>query len=585
MKVGVSASLLVLISALVAACGSPATPTQQQISQAIQQSVRATVEAQAAVTPAPTQQQVSRAIRQSVRATVEAQAAVTLVLARQQISQSIEQSVRATVEAWPTVAPPPAATATQQQPPSATGQFVHATAPASASATSAPTPTQEQSPESTAQSIVSQAVTATLVPSATYTPTANGPAAVVQSSVLNVRAGPGTDYPILESANPGDSLPVTGRNQDGSWVQVSPNGGQAGWVSADLVQLSVPVDGLAPVTTLPTPPFAQAGTPTPVTGTDNLEVTFINPHYNCQQVPWTLTGDDGQPYDIWGYRSFQVDMFIKNNGTQPVVPPWQPTLWLIANSNGAPDSISDLMWQWQYSNSGSYQQPIIQPGQVAGWTFSAFPVDENQWVRAVEYVRNGQTYRQDFDLGPLLNNYNYQYCGTEMNHTVRPTPTPGPAALAAAPTTTLAMAPTPGPTWTLLADSTADWPGPFMPRRWFYMWSTGPNDLKWQGIASLGDDGCYDSPYTPVHQICQYSVTTAPGGDVAIQWKAPQNGTYRFEWDSPSLQFYRGQVLIGSQGPGAQLAYSAVVSSGMEQFFWVPEADTNYHIEVFGLQQ
>ncbi len=578
MKVGVSAILLVLISSLLIACGSPATPTQQQISQAVEQSVRATVEAQAAVTPAPTQQGASRAIRQSVRATVEAQAAVTLVLARQQISQSIEQSVRATVEAWPTVTPPPTAAATQQQVPSAMGQFSSVIATAWVSPTLTPTLAGQQVPTSTAQSIVSQVVTATVVPSATSTSQANGPAAVVQSTVLNVRAGPGAGYPILESANPGDSLPVTGRNQDGSWVQVNPNGGQSGWVSADSVQLNVPVEGLAMITATLASPSAVGDTPVPAAGARDLDVTFINPHYNCQQEPWTYTGNDGQPYDIWGYRSFQVDMYIKNNGTQPIVPPWQPTLWLIANSNGSPDSISDLMWP------GTYAQPVIPPGQVAGWTFSAFPVDENQWVRAVEYVWNGQTYRQDFDLGPLLNDDNYQYCGVAMNHNVRPTPTPGPAALAAAPVTTSAMAPTPGPTWTLLADSTADWPGPFIPRRWYYMWSTGPNDFKWQGIESLGNDECYDSPKAPAHQICQYSIKTAPGGDVAVQWKAPENGTYRFEWDSPSLQFYRGQALVASQGPGTELAYSAVLSTGMEQFFWVPGADTNYHIEVYGLK-
>ena len=57
--------------------------------------------------------------------------------------------------------------------------------------------------------------------------------------------------------------------------------------------------------------------------------------------------------------------------------------------------------------------------------FYRVPVDQNQWVKSVEYVSNGQTYSQSFDLGPLHNDDNYQYCGVEMEHTIVPTPTPG----------------------------------------------------------------------------------------------------------------------------------------------------------------
>ena len=83
-------------------------------------------------------------------------------------------------------------------------------------------------------------------------------------------------------------------------------------------------------------------------------------------------------------------MYIKNNGTQPVEPPWQPTLWVI--TDGATDSVSDLMWQFTTSGTpaglssllwqslsvydGFDPQPVIQPGGVAGWTFIVF-----RWIR------------------------------------------------------------------------------------------------------------------------------------------------------------------------------------------------------------
>ena len=49
-----------------------------------------------------------------------------------------------------------------------------------------------------------------------------------------------------------------------------------------------------------------------------------------------------------------------------------------------------------------------------------------EWVKAVEYDHNGQTYRQEFDLGPYGNAYNYVGCGVERNHEFYPTPTPHP---------------------------------------------------------------------------------------------------------------------------------------------------------------
>lgn len=149
-----------------------------------------------------------------------------------------------------------------------------------------------------------------------------------------------------------------------------------------------------------------------------LDVTFINPHYDCQQGEW---GDDPP---TWGYRSFQVDMYITNNSQVPIEPPWKPKRWVI--TDGVNDYINDLMWQWVSRSTGFYDQPIIQPGASAGWTFLAFPVDRNQWMKAVEFVWNDQVYRQEFDLGPYGNSYNYKDCGSVRSHTERPTPTPRP---------------------------------------------------------------------------------------------------------------------------------------------------------------
>lgn len=56
----------------------------------------------------------------------------------------------------------------------------------------------------------------------------------VSVSNVNLRQGPGTNYPIVGGASLGNEFPITGRNADGSWWQLSVNGSSA-WIYADLV--------------------------------------------------------------------------------------------------------------------------------------------------------------------------------------------------------------------------------------------------------------------------------------------------------------------------------------------------------------
>ncbi len=103
-----------------------------------------------------------------------------------------------------------------------------------------------------------------VAPAATATPQA--PLATPTSSVcratgslnVNVRTGPGTDYPAFGTLSTGTSLNVVGRNNDSSWYVVDYNGRQ-GWVSNSVVLLDGPCSAL-PFVTAPPPP----ATPTPL---------------------------------------------------------------------------------------------------------------------------------------------------------------------------------------------------------------------------------------------------------------------------------------------------------------------------------
>jgi uncharacterized protein YraI len=136
-----------------------------------------------------------------------------------------------------------------------------------AGATSTPT----QPPGATA--------TATTQPGETPKPTLPTQAALQAVTLVNVRTGPGTEYPAIGQLKAGDTALVTGRSADGAWWQIvfPPNTSGLGWLSAAYVQAnqqaaSVPIvagpplpptNTSVPATNTPTP--TATNTPTPTT--------------------------------------------------------------------------------------------------------------------------------------------------------------------------------------------------------------------------------------------------------------------------------------------------------------------------------
>ncbi len=85
--------------------------------------------------------------------------------------------------------------------------------------------------------------TATEAPAAEQ-PVAEPPTAVpdtvarlTASQTVNVRRGPGTNYPVIGRLSAGQAFPVTGKNARGDWYQFDFDG-QSAWVIANLVNVS-----------------------------------------------------------------------------------------------------------------------------------------------------------------------------------------------------------------------------------------------------------------------------------------------------------------------------------------------------------
>jgi TolB protein len=155
-------------------------------------------------------------------------------------------------------------------------------------------------------------------PTPTVTP-ATAQAEVLVSS-LNVRQGPGVDYPIIGVALAGDKFEVVGVNASGNWVQVVTADGDPGWISGQSAYTRV--TGLlseAPVVPASPPPAS-----TPTTSTNRA-----NTASNLGGKLVFTTGSGGDLYvinadgtDLRRLTSGVIDPVVSHDGNQVAFTRW-----------------------------------------------------------------------------------------------------------------------------------------------------------------------------------------------------------------------------------------------------------------------
>lgn len=74
--------------------------------------------------------------------------------------------------------------------------------------------------------------TATVTP--TDTPTPSITAVVTSKSLVNVRKGPGLNFPVIHVLQPGESVHVLGWTDDGVWLHIRLDDGRDGWMATGL---------------------------------------------------------------------------------------------------------------------------------------------------------------------------------------------------------------------------------------------------------------------------------------------------------------------------------------------------------------
>ena len=83
-------------------------------------------------------------------------------------------------------------------------------------------------------------------------------ASVTASQTVNLRAGPGTGYSRVGQLSAKQTLPILGKNQDGSWWQVQLSNGNKAWIAGWLVKASGAVDQVAVAQDIPKAPAPSA---------------------------------------------------------------------------------------------------------------------------------------------------------------------------------------------------------------------------------------------------------------------------------------------------------------------------------------
>lgn len=147
-------------------------------------------------------------------------------------------------------------------------------AAASTPAGAAATPPVVESP--TAGSAPTAVAITLIPPSATPapppTPASTQPVVTTLGS-LNVRSGPGTDYDVIGRLTQGESLPITGRNSEATWWQVTfPAGSNGrGWVSASPQFTTASNAANVPVVQAPPRPTPAPPTPIPTVALPTIQ--------------------------------------------------------------------------------------------------------------------------------------------------------------------------------------------------------------------------------------------------------------------------------------------------------------------------
>lgn len=341
----------------------------------------------------------------------------------------------------------------------------------------------------------------TLVPApmltSTSTPTPTSyPKAVVNTTVLNLRSGPGTSYDRVGQVRRGEELAMLGRNADGEWLKVRTSLGAEAWIAADFVDIRQgTVDGLLVLKAPPTPTISPTPRPTPKpTAIPGLE-TWV--YHDSAAVG---ISDIGRRTAIgwWeadsGHEFVSIGVNYANRGRSGTVH-CNPLYFQLQTEDGV---IYDPEWLAQLEPTLKAVD-LAPGGRTKGWVTFQVPVGS----------RNLKLLWK-----PCL-----VFCPTTYI----------PLQARTTPTNPQPVKPDVEGAAVLIADSLADFSGYQGRNSWWFLYSVGRNNFEWREMRGGGNNPeCYRTDQ-PDNVICSDFARPGFSGDVALQYKSEVGGTIKIE--------------------------------------------------------
>ena len=154
----------------------------------------------------------------------------------------------------------------------------------------------------------------------------SGPSGIVTQQV-NVRSGPGTSFDALGTLNPQDSVTLTGKNADGTWLQIAFTSGPGGrgWIAAGYIQsnetTALPILGEQgqvvgtgtpeAVAPLPTPTVLAAFQDSDSAANPSTDLTFSPSGAGSLQFTSDVSAPEGDPEDWIQFTPYLSDVSIQ----------------------------------------------------------------------------------------------------------------------------------------------------------------------------------------------------------------------------------------------------------------------------------
>ncbi|MBN1316399.1 MAG: carboxypeptidase regulatory-like domain-containing protein [Anaerolineales bacterium] len=204
----------------------------------------------------------------------------------------------------------------------------------------------------------------------------------------NMRSGPGTSYPVVETAAAGQQLCIIGQSEDGQWLVVETGSGTTAWISATLVDAPADLSGVPISAAPPTPtPTATSDAPVQVVAAFPPAAAppagpnmLVNPDFEMGTEGWTLRNarHSFQP------KTCTLDMYapLVRSGYQALCSDYNDDMPYYQKIYNVTPGVAYRFGAWvrYWSSTGSDRALSVKPGEADVYVCINTDGEEDRWL-------------------------------------------------------------------------------------------------------------------------------------------------------------------------------------------------------------